>query len=59
MSYPHYSCISKRIQMVNIMFKAKNKGSVQHLAINFTGLKVYDEGKWKVRKHGTDGKPQV
>ncbi|ELO1776182.1 transposase [Vibrio fluvialis] len=30
-----------------------------HLDIDATGLKVYGEGEWKVKKHGTDGKRRV
>ncbi len=33
--------------------------SVFKLAIDATGLKVYGEGEWKVKKHGTDGKRRV
>ncbi|MFA0120490.1 IS5 family transposase, partial [Vibrio sp. 10N.261.48.A2] len=35
------------------------RGAIQHLAIDATGLKVYGEGEWKVKKHGTDGKRRV
>ncbi len=28
-------------------------------AIDATGLKVYGEGEWKVKKHGSDGKRRV
>lgn len=52
---PYSSCISRLSKDVNVSFKTKTKGSVQHLAIDATGLKVYGEGKWKVKKHGTDG----
>ncbi|ATF10328.1 Mobile element protein [Candidatus Enterovibrio altilux] len=27
-SYLHYSCISKRVKMINVTFKRKNKGSI-------------------------------
>ncbi|WP_190321924.1 transposase [Candidatus Enterovibrio altilux] len=43
LSCPHYARISKRTRMVNVMFKMKNKGSIQHLAIDFAGLKVYNK----------------
>ncbi|ATF08741.1 hypothetical protein [Candidatus Enterovibrio altilux] len=43
MSYPYYSCISKRIQMVNTMFKTTTKGIIYHLVIKFIELKVYGE----------------
>ncbi|MCV5990064.1 transposase, partial [Escherichia coli] len=39
--------------------KASSRGAIQHLAIDATGLKVYGEGEWKVKKHGTDGKRRV
>ncbi|ATF09786.1 Mobile element protein [Candidatus Enterovibrio altilux] len=45
MSYPYYSCISKHAKTVSVTFKTKNKGSVQHLAIEPTELKVYGEGE--------------
>ncbi|ATF09775.1 Mobile element protein [Candidatus Enterovibrio altilux] len=35
--------------MVNITFKTKNKGTIQHLVIDSTGLKVYGESEWKVK----------
>ena len=40
-------------------FKTKTRGAIEHLAIDSTGLKVYGEGEWKVKKHGTDGKRRV
>nr|QOS16274.1 hypothetical protein VP360_00024 [Vibrio parahaemolyticus] len=55
----HYSCISRRAKDINVSFKTKTKGPIQHLAIDATGLKVYGEGEWKVKKHGTDGKRRV
>ena len=59
LSCPHYSYISKRAKMVNVAFNTKTKGTIQHLAIDATGLKVYGEGEWKVKKHGTDGKRRI
>ncbi|EXJ40562.1 transposase DDE domain protein [Vibrio parahaemolyticus VPTS-2010_2] len=56
---PHYTCISRRSKDVEINFKASSRGAIQHLAIDATGLKVYGEGEWKVKKHGTDGKRRV
>ncbi|WP_190319692.1 transposase [Candidatus Enterovibrio altilux] len=45
LSYPYYSCISKRVKMVSIAFKTKTKGTIQRLAIDTTGLKAYDGGE--------------
>ncbi len=59
LSCPHCSCISKRAKTVDVAFKTKTKGTIQHIAIDATALKVYDEGEWKVKKHGTDGKRRV
>lgn len=56
---PHYSCISRRAKDVDVSFKTKTKGPIQHFAIDATGLKVYGEGEWKAKKHGTDGKCRV
>ncbi|MCX8773623.1 IS5 family transposase [Vibrio parahaemolyticus] len=56
---PHYSCISRRAKQVEVSFTPKTRGAIQHLAIDATGLSVYGEGKWKVKKHGTDGKHRV
>ncbi|HHG3173021.1 TPA: IS5 family transposase [Vibrio parahaemolyticus] len=56
---PHYSCISRRAKQVEVSFKPKTRGAIQHLAIDATGLKVYGEGEWKVKKHGTDGKRRI
>ncbi|ATF08636.1 Mobile element protein [Candidatus Enterovibrio altilux] len=43
MSCPYFSCINKRAKTANVTFETKNKGNIPHLAIYFTGLKVYDE----------------
>ncbi|MGL1590359.1 IS5 family transposase, partial [Vibrio parahaemolyticus] len=56
---PHYSCISRRAKQVEVSFKPKTRGAIQHLAIDATGLKVYGEVEWKVKKHGIDGKRRV
>jgi hypothetical protein len=56
---PHYTCISRRAREVEVSFKTKTRGAIQHLAIDATGLKVYGEGEWKVKKPGTNGKRRV
>jgi len=53
---PHYTCISTRAKSVEVSFKCPIREPIQHLAIDATGLKVYSEGEWKVKKHGTGGK---
>ena len=56
---PHYTCISRRAKEVDVSFKTKTRGTIQHLAIDSAGLKVYGEGEYKVKKHGTHGKRRV
>ncbi|OJI31714.1 hypothetical protein VV99796_00103 [Vibrio vulnificus] len=36
---PHYSCISRRAKQVEVSFKPKTRGAIQHLAIDATGLR--------------------
>ena len=54
-----HTCISRRAKDVEVCFKTSSRGTIQHLAFDATGLKVYSEGEWKVKKHGTDGKRRV
>lgn len=58
MQVPSYSQICRR-QIHLQTFKApgnpvKNQAEPIHLVVDSTGLKVYGEGEWKVRKHGAD-----
>ena len=50
---PSYSQIQRRGKelKVNIQVRKESKGSL-HVVIDSTGLKVFGEGEWKVRKHG-------
>ena len=51
---PNYSCISKRAKELDVSIRFPEKGTIKHLAIDSTGLKVFGEGEWKVKKHGHD-----
>lgn len=51
---PDYTCISKRSKTLQVRYRNKSKGSIRHIAINSTGLKVFGEGEWKVKKHGNE-----
>jgi len=48
---PHYSTLSRRAAELAVDLSRKSKGPL-HLVLDSTGLKVYGEGEWKVRKHG-------
>lgn len=51
---PDYTCISKRSKTVQVRYRNKSKGRIRHIAIDSTGLKVFGEGEWKVKKHGNE-----
>lgn len=51
---PDYSCVSKRTRAVNVSFKTPTRGEIAHLVIDSTGLKLFSEGEWKVKKHGKE-----
>ena len=51
---PDYSCVSRRAKSVSIPFKSPARGEIAHLVIDSTGLKVFGEGEWKVKKHGQE-----
>ena len=48
---PDHSTLSKRGKTLNVKLPKKANGSL-NLVLDSTGLKIYGEGEWKVRKHG-------
>lgn len=51
LAVPHDSTLSRRAAALEVDLARKSKGPL-HLVLDSTGLKVYGEGEWKVRKHG-------
>ena len=49
---PNYSQINRRAKSVDVSFSLPKKSENIHLVVDSTGLKVFGEGAWKVRKHG-------
>lgn len=49
---PDDTIVSKRASSVNVSFKTSTRGEIAHLVIDSTGLKVFGEGEWRVKKHG-------
>lgn len=50
---PHYSVFSRRAKDLNIpMRKFLKRGETLNVIFDSTGIKVFGEGEWKVRKHG-------
>jgi hypothetical protein len=48
---PHYSTLSRRAADLRVGLARKGQAPL-HLVFDSTGLKVFGEGEWKVRKHG-------
>lgn len=48
---PDHTTLSKRGQRLKVKLSKKSTGSL-NIVMDSTGLKVYGEGEWKVRKHG-------
>ncbi len=49
---PHYTTLCRRMPRITITLPRTRKKEGIHLVVDATGLKVYGEGEWKVRKHG-------
>lgn len=51
-SVPDFSTLSRRAGKLEIDLKAKKQNGNINIIVDSTGLKVYGEGEWKVRKYG-------
>lgn len=49
---PCYSQICRRSQGLPVSLRTKKGKTITDIVVDSTGLKVYGEGEWKVRKHG-------
>ena len=49
---PNYSTLSRRQASLAVAVPIKPTQEPMHLVVDSTGLNVYGEGEWKVRKHG-------
>lgn len=48
---PSYTQVCRRLARLDVKFTPR-PGGTYHVAVDSTGLKVFGEGEWKVRKHG-------
>lgn len=53
LAIPDYSTFSRRAATLTVWIGRLAKSQPRHVVIDSTGLKVYGEGEWKVRQHGT------
>jgi hypothetical protein len=49
---PDFTTLAKRAQTISISLNASKVNGAVALLVDSTGLKVYGEGEWKVRKYG-------
>jgi hypothetical protein len=49
---PNYTTLSRRAQHLQVRLPEMSSGEPVHLVVDSTGVKLYGEGEWKVRKHG-------
>ena len=49
---PDHTTLSRRGRSLSVTIERRASDAPRHLLIDSTGLKVFGEGEWKVRKHG-------
>jgi hypothetical protein len=49
---PNYTTLSRRAWELQMTLPEMSGGDPIHLVVDSTGLRLYGEGEWKVRKHG-------
>lgn len=49
---PDYTTLSRRSKVLDVELPRQSKGEALHIVVDSTGMKVYGEGEWKVRRHG-------
>ena len=52
LAVPDYSTLCRRSSALKVQVSHRPIGQKLHIAVDSTGLKVFGEGEWKVRKHG-------
>jgi hypothetical protein len=50
---PDHSHMSRRAKRLTVEVPRKARIEPSHIVVDSTGLKIYGEGEWKVRKHGS------
>ena len=50
---PDHSTVSRRLSKIEIDLPIRKVKEARHVVIDSTGIKIFGEGEWKTRKHGT------
>lgn len=53
---PHHTSLQKRAAKLGITIAIDRPDGAIDLVVDSTGLKIYGEGEWKVKKHGVEGR---
>lgn len=53
LAVPDHSTLSRRLGKLDVNLAVIPKGGARHVVIDATGIKIYGEGEWKTRQHGT------
>lgn len=49
---PDHTLLSRRAQTLTVQIPRRQRAGPIHVVVDSTGLKIYGEGEWKVRRHG-------
>jgi hypothetical protein len=49
---PDHTLLSRRAQTLTVRIPRRQRAGPIHVGVDSTGLKIYGEGEWKVRRHG-------
>ena len=49
---PAYTTLCRRRRKLAVKLPRRTKGEPLHVVVDATGIKVYGEGEWQVRRHG-------
>jgi len=52
-SMPDYTLLCKRSGSLSVDLAPSQSDDPKHIVVDSTGLKIYGEGEWKVRQHGS------
>jgi hypothetical protein len=52
LSIPDHTLLSRRAKTLTVQIPRRQRSGPIHVVVDSTGLKVYGEGEWKVRRHG-------
>jgi hypothetical protein len=52
LSIPDHTLLSLRAQTLTVQIPRRQRAGPMHGVVDSTGLKIYGEGEWKVRRHG-------